>query len=192
MSILNSEWSDLQEIRNGNDEPIIAIYEKFRQEFIVWAERKYHLEQEDAVDVFQDAVTSFYRNIAQGKLEKLTSSTKTYLFAIGKNIIRDKLKKNDPLKESDEIRNLKVSHEPEIIEFLYNQERVELVRQMLDTMPEPCNSLLRLFYYFNFSMKAIAEKLHYKNENVAKTQKLRCLNALKDKIRKKFKKDDLL
>lgn len=192
MSMLSKEGLDCQEIRNGNEEPIMAIYENYRQEFIAWAYRKYGMSQEDAVDVFQDTVTSFYRNIALGKLQTLTSSVKTYLFAIGKNIIRDKLKKNDPLKASDEIVDLKVSYKPEVIDSLYNEERAELVKQMLDSLQEPCKSLLRWFYYFNLPMKEIAEKLKYKNDNVAKTQKMRCLNALKDKIRKKFKKDDLL
>jgi len=192
MSMLKSDWPDLQEIRNGNEAPIITIYENYREEFIVWAGRKYQLDQEDAVDVFQESVICFYRNVVRGKVETISSSVKTYLFAIGKNIIRDKLKKNDPLKVTQEIGEIDVSHQPEIMELIYNEERAELVKQLMQELQEPCNSLLRLFYYFNLSMKEIAQKMQYKNENVAKTQKMRCLNALKEKIKKRFNKDDLL
>lgn len=192
MSMLKSDWPDLQEIRNGNEAPIITIYENYREEFIVWAGRKYQLDQEDAVDVFQESVICFYRNVVKGKVETISSSVKTYLFAIGKNIIRDKLKKNDPLKVTQEIGEIDVSHQPEIMELIYNEERAELVKQLMQELQEPCNSLLRLFYYFNLSMKEIAQKMQYKNENVAKTQKMRCLNALKEKIKKRFNKDDLL
>lgn len=192
MTISSIDWPELQEIRNGNDAPVIAIYENYRQEFIAWANRSYGLEYEDAVDVFQEVVVCFYRNVAQGKLEKLTSSVKTYLFAIGKNIIRDRLKKKDPLQNSREVGELKISLQPEIIDYLYNEERAAMVKQLMDSLQEPCNSLLKMFYYFNLSMKAIAKKMDYKNENVAKTQKLRCLNALKDKVRKRFNKNDLL
>lgn len=190
--MLKSDWPDLQEIRNGNEAPIITIYENYREEFIVWAGRKYQLDQEDAVDVFQESVICFYRNVVRGKVETISSSVKTYLFAIGKNIIRDKLKKNDPLKVTQEIGEIDVSHQPEIMELIYNEERAELVKQLMQELQEPCNSLLRLFYYFNLSMKEIAQKMQYKNENVAKTQKMRCLNALKEKIKKRFNKDDLL
>jgi len=192
MSMLKSDWPDLQEIRNGNEAPMIIIYENYREEFIVWAGRKYQLDQEDAVDVFQESVICFYRNVVRGKVETISSSVKTYLFAIGKNIIRDKLKKNDPLKVTQEIGEIDVSHQPEIMELIYNEERAELVKQLMQELQEPCNSLLRLFYYFNLSMKEIAQKMQYKNENVAKTQKMRCLNALKEKIKKRFNKDDLL
>ena len=192
MSMLKIDWPDLQEIRNGNEAPIITIYENYREEFIVWAGRKYQLDQEDAVDVFQESVICFYRNVVKGKVETISSSVKTYLFAIGKNIIRDKLKKNDPLKVTQEIGEIDVSHQPEIMELIYNEERAELVKQLMQELQEPCNSLLRLFYYFNLSMKEIAQKMQYKNENVAKTQKMRCLNALKEKIKKRFNKDDLL
>ncbi len=38
-------------------------------------------------------------------------------------------------------------------------------------------------------MEAIAQAMNYKNENVVKTQKLRCLTTLKSLVRERYNED---
>ncbi len=56
----------------------------------------------------------------------------------------------------------------------------EQIISAIDTLGEPCRSLLIGFYYEKLSMEELANKLNYKNENVAKQQKLRCKDRLKN------------
>lgn len=191
MAGVENDLIDLKSIKAGDDQPLINIYKLYRQEFVTWALQRYKMDKDDAIDIFQDAIICFQRNIFQGKLEQLNSSLKTYLYGIGKNLIRDKMKKNKRMVKNYHISEIDHIQYPEVIESIYSHERSQLVFQIMKKVQEPCLSILKMFYYQSLSMKEIAEKLNYKNENVAKTQKLRCLNLLKKKVKDTYKKDDL-
>ena len=51
--------------------------------------------------------------------------------------------------------------------------------RLLNKLGEPCQQLLTLFYFNNYTMESIAETMGYKNDKVAKSQKVRCLKELK-------------
>ena len=55
-------------LENGNEQAVDWLYRMYRSEFINWAMRKYSLEENSSVDVFQETVISFYYNARQGKL----------------------------------------------------------------------------------------------------------------------------
>ena len=44
--------------------------------------------------------------------------------------------------------------------------------------PEPCASIIRLFYYEELSMDEIAEEIGYKNATTAKAKKSQCMTDL--------------
>jgi RNA polymerase sigma-70 factor (ECF subfamily) len=54
------------------------------------------------------------------------------------------------------------------------------IKKEIGTMLEPCKSLIILFYYDSLSFKEIASRMGYKNEGVAKNQKKRCLQKLRE------------
>ena len=53
-------------------------------------------------------------------------------------------------------------------------------------MEEPCKSILKYYYYENFSMNKIAEAMKYKNANTVKSQKLRCMKYLEESLEKEM------
>lgn len=63
----------------------------------------------------------------------------------------------------------------------------EMLHQQLEKaiskLGDQCKELLQLFYGFGNSMAEIAEKLHFRNEQVAKSQKYRCLQKAKDLVK---------
>ena len=180
----------IAKIKEGDEASVVEVYKRYRPDFIQWAHNSYKLEESEAADVFQDAVVCLYQNIVKGKLENLTSALKTYLFAIGKNIIRKKFQQQVTLDTEDlwVVENLQA----EPIDHFASSDRQRLVARLMETIGEPCKSILRLYYFKNFSMEAIARALNYKNENVVKTQKLRCLTTLKTMVKERFNRDDLL
>lgn len=180
----------IQQIKSGDEASLVKIYKEHRPAFLQWAQSSYRIDEEKAADTFQDAVVCLYRNIVQGKLESLTSSLKTYLFAIGKNIIRKKLQQPVAL-ESDELWMVENLHAEPVDQFASN-DRQRLVARLMNTIGEPCKSILELFYFRGFSMEAIATRLKYKNENVVKTQKLRCLTNLKNMVRERYQNEDFV
>lgn len=180
----------IQQIKSGDEASLIKIYKEHRPAFLQWAQHSYRIDEEKAADAFQDAVVCLYRNIVRGKLETLTSSLKTYLFAIGKNVVRKKLQQPVAL-ETDELWMVENLQAEPIDEFATN-DRQRLVARLMNTIGEPCKSILELFYFRGFSMEAIAERLQYKNENVVKTQKLRCLTNLKNMVRERYQSEDFV
>ena len=81
----------LESIKRGEPKVLEKLYDDIRQPFLVWASQLYQCESEDAVEIYQKAYTILYMNVRNGKLTSLTSSVKTYLFSIGKNLFREKL-----------------------------------------------------------------------------------------------------
>ena len=60
---MSNQQHIIEEIRQGNEKPLIEIYELYRNEYIVWASKTYKIDSELAKDTFQDAVISFRNNI---------------------------------------------------------------------------------------------------------------------------------
>ncbi|NND32847.1 MAG: sigma-70 family RNA polymerase sigma factor [Saprospiraceae bacterium] len=177
------DWSDkkiIDSIKDGKDDGLVHLYRTLRGEFIQWAAKIYGIDMEMGSDAFQESILAFRFNVAHDRITELTSSIKTYLFAIGKNQILNQLKKKKREISVDDLTQIK--SETLIIRGQNEglSERQEKIRSMIQHMEEPCLSILRMFYYQGYSMEVIASRMSYKNENVAKTQKSRCIAKLKE------------
>lgn len=183
------EWLDL--IKSGNEKAISQIYEQYREEFLKWIKYKYQCTEEEALDTYQESVLVLYNNIKKGKLTKFTSTIKTYLFAIGRNVVlynRRKFRKEQSsitdsehnIEDKDSIQvNLQVS------------ERQKILVNVLNKMGNPCKALIVLFYTENTPFKEIAKRLNYKSDTVARMQKMRCLKKMRAIIKNEYNKEDL-
>lgn len=69
-----------------------------------------------------------------------------------------------------------------------NGERQAIMMKVLEKFAEPCKSIVRLFYFNAYSMNEIADELKYKNEDVVKSQKTRCMKELKRLVKERLKK----
>lgn len=177
-------------IREGGEEEVVALYQKYKLDFISWAGFKFQLDRDAALDIFQEAVISFYDDIRQEKLTHLKYSVKTYLYAIAKNKIFNTLRYQKKFQteepDFDEFSSVSIVDEP-----LMLTERKKIMIEVLAQMGEPCHTILKLFYFDAYSMEAIAQTMNYKNTDVVKSQKLRCINELRQRIMAKFKKEDI-
>jgi len=180
----------IKQIKQGNEDALVGIYQKYKPEFIAWAVRKFHFVE--CEDIYQDAILVFRGNIVSNRLIELNSSVKTYLFAVAKNIalkrknistrqLSDSLLENDPVNPVAEM----------VDQIIACSERQKLITAMIEKLKEPNRSILKMYYYQNLSMREIAEKLNYKNDKVVKAQKVRCMNELKKMVKNLCLKDDL-
>jgi RNA polymerase sigma factor (sigma-70 family) len=164
-------------IKAGHEEDLDEIYRKYRKEFLLWVTRTYHCSEEDGKDIFQSTVIIFFESIIKGKLTELKSSIKTYLFAIGKNKILELSRtqnKEVMIEAVNENEHFYLPKEPE--EGLENFKKVE---KCLETLGDPCKTILQLYYYQKLSITQITEKLNYKNDDTSKNLKYKCLQRLK-------------
>lgn len=164
----------IEQIKERGQSALGEVYMLYRREFLNWASKQFNVNTDDAKDAYQQAIIIFYENVMGGKLENLQSSEKTYLFAIGKNKLRENLRM---LSKHDDIDELDWQEEQN--EELATPEQTALALSSLKLLGEPCQSLLEQFYFHRSSMNSIVLQFGYKNEDTAKSQKYKCLTRLR-------------
>jgi RNA polymerase sigma factor (sigma-70 family) len=187
---LNLETSAVIEaIKAGSEKILFQVYEAYRNEFVSWAIRNHQVSVEEAKDVFQESVVGLYKNVKAGKLDKIDVSIKTYLFAIGKNIILNALRRKGI--ETKVYESFTESTDNGIHYHYEHQHLIDLVKRLYRAMGSPCKEILEMYYERDFDMESIAERVGYKNADVAKKKKYECLKSLEERISKSKLKEIL-
>jgi len=88
-----SDKALFKSLRDGSEMAFKEVYEANRSTFLNFA-KKYGLDTEAILDIYQDAYIAFYENVQNGKLVELKSSLATYLISIGKYMVLERLRKN--------------------------------------------------------------------------------------------------
>lgn len=174
----------VDKLGNGDESLFRQLYSQYKDDFQEWARNNFSLDVEDALDIFQDALIALYDNAVKGKLTNLTVKLKTYLYAIAKHLIYRRYRQTKNIIYTDNPGNSMndVPFEELAIEDEGLTERQLEVVRALDTMREPCQSILKLFYYRSYSMEEMAERFGYKNTTTMKMTKMRCMNELRQKV----------
>src|SRR3546814_621456 len=173
---MNKESRLIAQILSGDQKAIEKIYTQYKTEFLAYASR-FSLNSEDAVDIYQDSMVVLYQNISSGKLTSLTSSVKTYLFAIGKHKIYNRLKVKTTTADIADYEFLLEEESDE--EFLLQEENIQKVQKAYQQLGGKCREVLKLFYYENRTIEEIKERLDYISKDVVKSQKSRCIKQIK-------------
>lgn len=174
----------LLRIKNNDQKVIGELYKLFRNEFIQFIRsRFYSLDTERIEDAYSEAFHAFYRNVQSEKLEKLTSSMKTYLFQIGLYKAIDEMNRKKKML-GEELIDFKPEDELMQLDFFEeNDEEVIKTRILNETvgqMNEPCCTLLRLFWYEHKRDAEIVTLTHYSSADTVKNQRSRCMKQLKE------------
>ena len=137
---------------------------------------------EDAEDIFQDGIIIIYNKISLNEL-KLTSSFKTYMYSVCRNLWLQKLNKRkaifDKLTDVEEYIDLPKDMLQEA--SIEETELHRIIQIHFLAMGEDCQKLLKLFIK-NIPLREIASILGYKTENYVKTRKYLCKEELKKRI----------
>ncbi|MDQ3291506.1 MAG: sigma-70 family RNA polymerase sigma factor [Bacteroidota bacterium] len=131
---------------------------------------------EDAQDLLQEAIITFYEKIMQDELT-LTASVTTYLMAICKNQWRRELEKRrrqeNLAPEKTGIAE-EINTEPE-------SPKLEL-SSFVEQLGDKCRDILLGFYYFGQSISVIAQQHQYRTVHSASVQKFKCLERLRKSL----------
>jgi len=169
-------------IKSDENKALKEIYTLYRDESVSWLKKQYKLDLEPAKEIFQVSVIILYDNIITGKLIELSSSIKSYLFAICKNKAAEYLRKQGKITGLDNIPML-IDH---VIETREHKEEIEikldLVNKGMLSLGDPCRSILQLFYYKSMNMESITDLMGYKNVNTTKNLKYKCFVRLQKYI----------
>ena len=166
-------------IKSGDRKFLQQLYQQYRQEFGLWAVKRYSIDEDAIGEVYQRTFIALYYNIKNEKLTVLNSSIKTYLFAIGKNLIYDHFKFSKRSAEPDGLMVNVEEVDNSILDQYEQSDMKETVKQLLEKIGEPCKTVLELFYFKHYSMDSIAVEMDYKSEQIAAKRKFICLKQLR-------------
>ena len=184
-----SESKNIVELlKRGDKNTLERIYRENREGFVNFS-KKYNVEEDEALDIFQDAIIVLRDNALSGKIDAMKSNISTYLFAIGKY----KIYHNFRLRAKTEIRD-DIDLFQENLDFNVNlsedglTNEQKLLQKCFEQLGAKCKSVLSLFYNEGYNLDEIKEILNYSNKKVLKSQKSRCLRHLRDLVNKNYDK----
>jgi RNA polymerase sigma factor (sigma-70 family) len=177
----------LESIRLGDNKVLEHLYKEYRIVFTSWFTKYYNLSSDDAIEIYQNSFTIFYFNVRNGKIKELNSSLKTYLFAIGKNLVKEKYR--------SDIKYSKIEFDAEelllenssftvgnILDEYLKSDQIKMVRNLLEKIGDPCKKLLTLIFIKNFSFDSVVKVMNYSDERVARKRKSVCLQKMRDLV----------
>ena len=175
-------------------------YNRLRPEFLRRLTAKYSgLSLYDAENLYQDTFIAVQENLMLGRIKEDTSWS-GYIMTIGMNMASKawrKIGKTDSTDDGfdtdyedsgaktarkvDELLKTMPIGEDET-PLYKNEEALSLLGDELIHTPEPCGSIIRLFYYEDMSMDEIAEEIGYKNATTSKAKKSQCMSDLIERV----------
>jgi RNA polymerase sigma factor (sigma-70 family) len=165
----------ISDLKKGNDNAVLTFLYKE-----VFPKVKYYIKankgnEEEAKDIFQDAVLIFYKKVKQNTLEEPVNVT-AYICLVSKNLWINRVKK---INRTTEIQG-EVYTEPEedLLGNIIIEEKRNALTGLMAQVGEECQKLMKYFIYDNMSMREIATLMGYSSENVAKTYHYRCKQKL--------------
>jgi RNA polymerase sigma factor (sigma-70 family) len=133
---------------------------------------------DDARDIFQEAMIVLYEKVKTGAFE-LNCQIKTYLYSVCRRLWLKRLQQSQKYSgEIDSIAEVVPVEEELEAQEQRNTEFLTMEKSM-NSLGEPCKSLLEAYYLQKKSMVEIASGFGYTNAENAKNQKYKCLMRLK-------------
>ena len=170
-----TEEEQIRLLQNGDDRILQVIYRQYYQTIVNLVMNNSGSLQE-AKDIYQETLIIFYEKVKDENFE-LNCKLKTFLYSISRNLWLKQLqhKKRFTNSISDSEEYLEIPWE----EAGKKEDQYQAMHTALESLGEPCRSILKDFYMHSQSMEEITEKFGYTNADNAKNQKYKCLKRLK-------------
>jgi RNA polymerase sigma factor (sigma-70 family) len=135
---------------------------------------------ENAKDIFQDGLVVLIENIFHKKVD-LTASFESYLYGICRLLWLNQL------KQKRKVVKFKDDYSYDNSEFCFmeietNEDNYEKISGIIESMGNPCQKLLKYYYYQKMNWEDIAEQLGYATAGSARNQKYKCLERIRKQL----------
>ncbi|REE01273.1 RNA polymerase sigma factor [Marinoscillum furvescens] len=170
----------LDRIVKGDERALDYLYKKYYR-MMTNIVLKNNGTEEEAKDVYQEALLAFWQKAASGKLV-LTSKISTFLYSICLNQWRKELDRKSRLSREEV--------EKEDYQGYDEKERYKIVIDCIGELGDTCRRILTYYYFDGLNMSDIAEKLNFANTDTAKTKKYKCKKKLDSLIKERYSTTD--
>ena len=189
------DWSDEEIIfclRGDSEKRDLALKQLYTKlyPFIKTYIQKNNGTDEDAADIFQDAIIVFYEKVRLDQF-KLSSSIRTFMYSVCKHLWLNKLRaQKKVISLTDD--NDTIPIDPLSLSVIGSNERNDYLMRLLESLGKNCKKILVLYYFDRLKMKEIAHIMNFANDQVAKNKKSSCLKKLKSIVSESPRLRDIL
>lgn len=169
-------------ICKGDEQALEIVYQKNYRMMVRMVTSNSGTEEE-ARDVYQEAVIVFWQKAIKGDLV-LTSKMSTYIYSICLNLWRKELERKKRYSSEEKDSAHVIEHD--------KAERARIIRECINKLDDTCRQVLTYYYFDGMSMKDIAEKVGFANTDTAKTKKYKCKKKLDELIKSIYSEHDFL
>jgi RNA polymerase sigma factor (sigma-70 family) len=131
--------------------------------------------EDDALDIFQDAIVCLCKYIKQGKYNE-KYEVAAFLYSVSRNLWINKVKKESRTTELQE--NTDISEEYDFSNDIITEQKAKTIREVIRQLGEKCYELLQYAFYQRKSNSEICEAMGFATVNAVKTQKYKCKQKL--------------
>lgn len=169
----------IQDLKRGDKKVMMTIYNDSYKSIVRMVIQNSG-DEEDAKDVFQDAMVIIYEKIRSDEL-RLSSSFSTYLFSICRNLWLQELTKRKKWITKEEyefnITEEFIDIKEELLENQKQWLKEKLYHDSFLKLKKECQDIIKLSLTKNSALD-IAKKMGFKSEAYARNRKSHCKKAL--------------
>lgn len=153
------------------------------------------LELDEIEDIYSETFIAIRKNLLEGNVASGTK-WKAYIFQIGYNMAVNKAKQsirfvqvkempsNDDIDATDRFETyLSLQEVMEEEDNETKSQRLSILEREIKYLPDPCETILKDYYFGGFSMSEIMSEIHYQSTDSVKSMKNRCMNKLRERIK---------
>ena len=181
-------------------------YLELRSGFINFISKRFpNFRMQEIEDIYADTFIAVHDNIIKGRVAADTK-WKAYIYQIGLNLSLNKAKDNSRYVHAEEKNSDDDMDSQErfaigislasIVNECDNEEekneKVAILQREITYLPEPCETILKYFYFGQLSMEEIRKEIGYKTTDSVKARKNKCMNRLKERVALAFKMRQLM
>jgi RNA polymerase sigma factor (sigma-70 family) len=137
---------------------------------------------EDAEDIFQEAIIVLLHKVRQPDFA-LTSSLKTYLYAISKNLWLKRLRGHRHIIV-DDFDDYLTETDSFTVEIKPEKTKEEKLETWLSKVTQQCQNILKALFFYNEPMEKLMVKMGWKNKHSAANQQYKCIQQVKNEKKK--------
>ncbi|MDE5849804.1 MAG: sigma-70 family RNA polymerase sigma factor [Muribaculaceae bacterium] len=163
-------------------------FEEMKQPFVNFLRKNFKIDYDDIMDIYVNVWIDVRDNIRNGKTERV-KSWRSYIFNLGwKQACKCATRKKQMPSLDDD------TFDREGFEREYTQQQAAeksiyddpdlkaVLGAELSYIPDPCNKILKMYYFDEFSMKEIADSMNYSDARSANVIKNRCRDKIKERV----------
>ena len=132
--------------------------------------------QDDALDIFQDAVLALCKQVMMNKYNE-KYEIDGFIYSVSRNLWINKSKR-EQRKINLENFSDQIDNSDDFSDYIITRENEHIINTILEKLGRKCVELLKFSIFYKITNREICKKMSFTSEDAVKTQKYKCKQKL--------------